>query len=105
MSNWFESCWSVITVVALHIQRCWSAKSFANTVSFFSIDIRIFSNQHCHNFLSLGSPFVSVFLRIIQVFITGDSENSTILQLLGQRNDVIIVKPQLAFIPAESWIL
>jgi len=57
-----------------------------------------------NNFLSPILPLLSVFDGIVQVFITGNTKDTTPFQLFGQRNDIKIKEGNFSLVPIEGWI-
>ena len=52
-----------------------------------------------HNVLALVLPFSPILFGIIQIFITRNTKNTTILEFLCQGNNIEVKKAQFTFVP------
>jgi hypothetical protein len=53
-----------------------------------------------YNFLSLLLPLSTICLSIVQIFIARNPEDTALLQLVRQRNNIVVKEPKLALVPA-----
>jgi len=53
-----------------------------------------------HNARSFSFPFIPIQLRVIEVFVTGHTKDTTGVQLFGQGNNVKVVEANLTLVPA-----
>ena len=54
-----------------------------------------------HHFAAFFSPFTAILHGINQVFVTGNSKDTTVLELFGQGNNVKVQETNLTLIPAS----
>lgn len=61
-------------------------------------------NHGLHNILTLLLPLIPVLHGIVEVFITGNTKNTTIRKLLGQGNNVKVKESNFSLVPEGSRV-
>lgn len=56
------------------------------------------------NALSLGFPLLSILEGIVKEFPTAYAKNTTVLEFLGQWDNVEVKKTNFSFVPIHRWI-
>mmetsp|Transcript_30114 Transcript_30114/g.50009 ORF Transcript_30114/g.50009 Transcript_30114/m.50009 type:complete len:205 (-) Transcript_30114:7-621(-) len=66
--------------------------------------LAILFNVLGNHFFSLVCPFTAILQGVVQILITRHSKHTTLLELLGQRNNVVVKEPKLSCIPSSLGV-
>mmetsp|Transcript_8524 Transcript_8524/g.24547 ORF Transcript_8524/g.24547 Transcript_8524/m.24547 type:complete len:533 (-) Transcript_8524:1015-2613(-) len=66
----------------------------------------LYSLEHfVDHLLALHGPFGTICHGVLQTFVARHTEHVAFIELLGQRDDVVVKEPQLAVVPSFRWVL
>jgi hypothetical protein len=69
---------------------------------FTVLDVR---DEVPHHFFSLALPFIAVVHCVLQIFGTRHTKDTTVLEFLGEGDDVKVQKANLSLVPIFGWIV